>query len=311
MPTKITVAIPVYNREGLIGQAIQSVLNQGYSDLELIIIDNCSTDDTFMVAKQFESSCIRVLRNDSNLGMGGNFKRCMEEARGDWFRFLMSDDQFLPGALSLVDEIENIDSEVDVILTPAESYELQLTKVVNREAAIKNSIQDPEKILCLQKRFHYHPFPTMPNAYAIKTHLIKRIIEEDKFIKIFDQVKDTGHCLDFLIFYASVKHAKKIAIPAISNYSVRTHKEQGSAAYIGNLIYHVTGDYFVVNNLLNPNRLEQLGIFRHAISTVFSKLKTVLRFNISRLPIFSFDTVKLFAYLISDILSQKAKIRKN
>ena len=89
---QITVAMPVYNGEGYVHLAIQSVLDQTYSDFELLIVDNCSTDGTLEVIKAFSDPRIRLHVNSSNLGMVGNWNRSVELATGEYIKFLSHDD---------------------------------------------------------------------------------------------------------------------------------------------------------------------------------------------------------------------------
>ena len=89
---QITVAMPVYNGEGFVRLAIQSVLDQTYSDFELLIVDNCSTDGTLDVVKTFSDPRIRLHINSTNLGMVGNWNRSVELATGEYIKFLSHDD---------------------------------------------------------------------------------------------------------------------------------------------------------------------------------------------------------------------------
>ena len=89
---QITVAMPVYNGEGYVHLAVQSVLDQTYSDFELLIVDNCSTDGTLEVVKAFSDPRIRLHINSSNLGMVGNWNRSVESATGEYIKFLSHDD---------------------------------------------------------------------------------------------------------------------------------------------------------------------------------------------------------------------------
>jgi glycosyltransferase involved in cell wall biosynthesis len=94
----ITVAIPVFNRDQMINDVVRSALNQRLEsgmNLEVLVVDNCSTDGTLANVALIEDPRIRVVRNDKNIGMFGNFNRCRTLARGDFIRFLCSDD-FLP-----------------------------------------------------------------------------------------------------------------------------------------------------------------------------------------------------------------------
>lgn len=91
----ISVCIPTYNRAHYIGDALASVLSQTFQDYELLIIDDHSDDHTAEVVASFQDERIRFLRNDWNLGNPQNHNRCILEARGDYIKFLHSDDRFL------------------------------------------------------------------------------------------------------------------------------------------------------------------------------------------------------------------------
>jgi len=96
---KVSVCIPVYNCEAYIANTIRSVLAQTLTDFELIIIDNASTDHTAEVIRSFNDPRIRSLHNDENLGMMGNWNRCLAEAKGDFIKLLPADDLIYPTCL--------------------------------------------------------------------------------------------------------------------------------------------------------------------------------------------------------------------
>lgn len=89
----MTIAIPTYNRANLyLRQAIESAVNQTYSNIEIIISNNCSTDNTEMVVKDFTDPRIRYFRQEKNIGGNNNFNFCLEQAKGEYFLLLMDDD---------------------------------------------------------------------------------------------------------------------------------------------------------------------------------------------------------------------------
>jgi glycosyltransferase involved in cell wall biosynthesis len=95
----VSVAIPVFNGDNYISECIDSVLNQSYTNFELLIIDNCSTDDTQSIIKAYDDERIRYEKNSSNIGAINNFTKCVELAVGEYFVLLPHDDILLPGAL--------------------------------------------------------------------------------------------------------------------------------------------------------------------------------------------------------------------
>lgn len=98
---QVSVSIPVYNGAAYIAEAIQSVLDQTYKDFEIIVCDNCSTDNTEEVVRGFDDPRVRYVRNQKNLGMVGNANRCLEVATGEYVNILHHDDVMLPENLEL------------------------------------------------------------------------------------------------------------------------------------------------------------------------------------------------------------------
>jgi glycosyltransferase involved in cell wall biosynthesis len=97
---RVSVIIPTYNREHSLGRAIQSVLDQTYGDLELIVVDDASTDETEGLVKSFQDSRVRYLRHGENRGGGGARNTGISAARGQLISFLDSDDEWLPTKLA-------------------------------------------------------------------------------------------------------------------------------------------------------------------------------------------------------------------
>jgi len=96
---KVSVCIPSYNHARYIGSSIKSVLAQTFKDWEMIIVDNCSTDNTEEVLKTFADPRIHFHKNETNIGAARNWSRSASLARGEYVAVLQSDDQYLPGML--------------------------------------------------------------------------------------------------------------------------------------------------------------------------------------------------------------------
>lgn len=95
---RVSILIPVYNREVMVGPCIESALNQTAGDLEVVLVDNASTDDTWDVCQEYarQDRRVRIFRNKQNLGPVRNWQRCFEEARGTFGKILFSDDLLRP-----------------------------------------------------------------------------------------------------------------------------------------------------------------------------------------------------------------------
>lgn len=117
---KVSILIPVFNREKMIAECIQSALAQTYTDFEIIVVDNASDDGTWAICQKLADSDtrIRAFRNQTNIGPVKNWERCIEEATGEYGKFLFSDDLMLPEFLfETVNGLQNKD--VAFVFTPA------------------------------------------------------------------------------------------------------------------------------------------------------------------------------------------------
>lgn len=101
--TLVSVIIPVYNREKTIERAIDSVLSQTYTNFEIIIVDDNSTDNTMSLVSRYENNepRIRHVQHNKNKGAQAARNTGIKMAKGEWIAFLDSDDEWLPQKLEL------------------------------------------------------------------------------------------------------------------------------------------------------------------------------------------------------------------
>ncbi len=95
----VSIVMPSYNTAQYIAKSIQSVINQTYHNWELIIVDDCSTDDTDAVVADISDTRIRYLKNEKNSGAAVSRNYALREAKGRWIAFLDSDDLWMPEKL--------------------------------------------------------------------------------------------------------------------------------------------------------------------------------------------------------------------
>lgn len=112
----VTVAIPTYRGARHLGEAIESVLRQSFADFELLVIDDNSPDETAAVVSQFADPRLVYLRNARNLGPQGNWNRCLEVARGRYFKLLPHDDVLHPACLERQVGVLDADSDQRIAL---------------------------------------------------------------------------------------------------------------------------------------------------------------------------------------------------
>lgn len=95
----ITVAMATYNGQSYIRQQLNSILNQTYQELEIIIVDDCSSDNTLELITSFKDERITVLSNDYNMGVAKSFERVIENSSGDYIALCDQDDIWVANKL--------------------------------------------------------------------------------------------------------------------------------------------------------------------------------------------------------------------
>lgn len=95
----VSIIMPSYNTASFIAESIKCVMQQTYANWELIIVDDCSKDDTDAVVATIHDPRIRYLKNEKNSGAAVSRNRALREARGRWIAFLDSDDLWTPNKL--------------------------------------------------------------------------------------------------------------------------------------------------------------------------------------------------------------------
>ncbi len=155
MPPRLSVCIPTYCGAEHLGAAIESVLNQDFSDYELLIIDDNSPDHTAQVVAKYQDARIRYIKNSENLGPEGNWNKCLTEAQGQYFKLLPHDDVLAPTCLSR--QVATLDNDIEQTLAlvfckrqiighngrviASRGYPGGKEGVIDRNQAIKNSIR--------------------------------------------------------------------------------------------------------------------------------------------------------------------------
>lgn len=104
MPPSVSILMTAYNREKYIAAAMESVLVSDFTDFELLVVDDCSTDNTLSIAREYEQKDkrIRVYKNEENLGDYNNRNKAASYANGKYLKYVDSDDLIYPHGLGVM-----------------------------------------------------------------------------------------------------------------------------------------------------------------------------------------------------------------
>ncbi|MEO8578451.1 MAG: glycosyltransferase family 2 protein [Gemmatimonadales bacterium] len=120
----VSVVITVFNREDFIAESIESVLGQTWKNLEVVVVDDCSTDQSYTIAERYLSDPrVRVFRNDTNLGQFPNRNRAAALAVGEFLKFHDSDDVMYPHCIEFMAPPLIAEPRAALALTSSRSWE--------------------------------------------------------------------------------------------------------------------------------------------------------------------------------------------
>jgi len=250
----VSFLIPVYNREKLISYTIESVLNQTYENIEIIVVDNKSTDKTFEILKEYgkRDKRIKVFQNEGNIGPVRNWRRCLDYATGEYVKILWSDDLIAPTFIEKTLPYLVDCEDVGFVFTGTEifsddtgqtgkAYFIGDTGVYNTKKFIEGSLLGGA-------------FPVSPgNALFRKQDVEKNlVINIPNKIGIDFKMRAIGN--DLLIYLLTAKHYPKFAFVNETLSFFRAHRNSITVSSNGFelvILYGIAKAYFVENHLTN------------------------------------------------------------
>jgi glycosyltransferase involved in cell wall biosynthesis len=202
----ISICVPAYNNEAYIVDTIDSVLSQVYTNFELIIVDDCSTDDTWEILQQIKDPRISIYRNEKNLGMHGNWSKALSFAKGDYIKLLCGDDLIYPDCLEKQVKVLEDPANADVVMVACKRkiispkgeisigsfYKLRpgkySGKTAMRHCALfgTNLIGEPMAVLFRANIFKQNQIVLGSNNYLIDLDMYAKILRFGKLVVMPD-----------------------------------------------------------------------------------------------------------------------------
>ncbi len=118
----VTIAIPTFNRAALLRGCVQAALAQSYDSVEVLVSDNASPDDTESVLQEFSDRRLRVLRQESNIGLLPNWNACLAAAEGEYVIFVSDDDRISPWLVERCVEVIGSRSQVPIVVALSDGH---------------------------------------------------------------------------------------------------------------------------------------------------------------------------------------------
>lgn len=255
----VSVIIPVYNREKYIVKALESACRQSYRNLEIVVVDNKSTDTTWEILKEWQKKDPRILiyQNESNIGPVLNWGRGFDLAKGKYVKILWSDDwmapEFIEEALQLFDE------RTAFVLSPVQivNNSMEIMGSMSYSRSYYSTKEYLDDVLFIRNI----PFPVSPGAalFRLKDFKNSFIVEIPNKDNLDSKKNGAGNDLLFYLITASKYDTIKI-LPFYGNY-FRHHAESFSVKNNLEIYYEWARLFFIRNYHYRTSRLSWLKMY--------------------------------------------------
>lgn len=121
MKELVSVCVPTFNGSEFLKESIESILNQTYRNLDILVIDDKSSDETCDIVKSYmdHDERIRLIKNRENIGLVRNWNKCIQQSNGEWIKFHFQDDMMNPNTIEKMMLMAS-DKKMNLILTDRE-----------------------------------------------------------------------------------------------------------------------------------------------------------------------------------------------
>lgn len=179
----VSVIMGIYNCESFLSNAIESVLGQSYTNWELIMCDDCSSDDTLLVARRFqeEHDNITVVSNKSNMRLAYCLNKCLAVARGEYVARMDADDICLPYRFERQVSFLSEHPEYDVVGSAVIPFD------EDGEKAVRFAIKEPGVRDLIKSTTFYHPSIMMKKSVydALGGYLVTKRTQKGQDIDLW------------------------------------------------------------------------------------------------------------------------------
>ncbi len=135
--SKVSIIVPMYNAASFLKETLDSILNQTFTDFELLLIDDCSKDNTLEIANSFSDPRIYIVKNEKNLGAGGTRNKGIKLAQSTYIAFCDADDIMFPNRLE--EQYNFMEQHPDIDICGS------FVKLINKQGDITGKFTFPVK----------------------------------------------------------------------------------------------------------------------------------------------------------------------
>lgn len=248
---RVSVIIPTYNRENTIKRSIKSVLEQSYSNIELIVVDDASKDDTMQIVESIEDPRIIYIKLDKNVGAAGARNAGVKNSASEYIAFNDSDDEWLNDKLLKQMDYMIKNPDIDLVYCGMEICEPD------------KSFTFPNDTVSGELEGYIYKWLLRRNTIGTPSMLVKK--------RCFDEIGGFDSALRCLEDWEmAVRFSKEHKIGFVDDALVRVYSQKGGVSYnIG--AYYETRCKMIADN---KDQMVELGIFDEIVIDMFDRAKT-------------------------------------
>lgn len=238
----VSILIPVYNREDIVSDSIESAINQTYKNIEIIIVDNCSTDKTWEVLTSYakKDNRIKIFRNETNIGPVRNWARCIDLASGKYSKFLYSDDVIQENYVQ--ETIRLFDDETAFVISRIIILDEQ--KTIEFDSFKRKTIFTTKEYFLSRILTNEYIFPFSPSSAIFRTSDLKDSLEIEIENPLMLDFTKYGAGNDLLIFLNIALKYDKVKVSKNTISYFRAHSGSFSISNDLSVYYNYTILYF-------------------------------------------------------------------
>jgi teichuronic acid biosynthesis glycosyltransferase TuaG len=243
----VSIITPSYNSANYIGATIESIISQTYINWELIITDDCSTDQTIALIKSFQQKDkrIKLFENDVNSGAGVTRNNCIKHANGRYIAFCDSDDQWKP---------EKLERQLSFMLENNYAFTFTAYDVINE-------LNEPKGVFIPPPKVTYHSLlqtcsigclTVIYDTKQLGKHYMPEIRKRQDYalwLKLIKQTKLAYGLTEPLAIYRSRSHSISSNKIKAAQFQWRIYREVEKLGFLASLYYFVHYAYFGIRKV--------------------------------------------------------------
>jgi glycosyltransferase involved in cell wall biosynthesis len=278
----VSIALPVYNGEKWLAQAILTLVKQSYENMEIIIADDCSTDNSQKICEHYASrySQITFIENETNLGAQGNFLKILNLCSGKYMTYACQDDYWDENFISYL--VEKLEADSNAVLA-ASAVQMLDKKDKNYKLRRYNGKWNPENLSTLRLIY----------SLMLPIKLKGKRIKNNLFFHGVLRIDTLKYC--FSIFPGIIEHDRHfLLLLALS----------GKWCYVDRVLYfrRVGGAGIQLKKMSNDPVFRRKGNIFHPIISLFQMFIGVVRHRDSKISTKLFSMLIIIAHVVYDVL---------